>query len=144
MTKYVYAITTRRHRIAENIGTVRTPVDALPVLTSLLTGRETEVLVVLLLDTRNNIIGAHTAYEGNVSATLVRIGELFREAVRHNASGIIIAHNHPGGDPTPSPDDAHLTAEVIAAGRLLDIKVLDHLIVAEQGWASFRSRGISF
>ena len=83
-------------------------------------------------------------YVGNVSASLVRVGELFREAVQRHASGIVLVHNHPSGDPTPSPDDLHLTAEAIAAGRLLDIAVLDHLIIAADRYLSLRERGISF
>ncbi len=66
-----------------------------------------------------------TAYEGNISASLVRVGELFRDAVRLDAAGVILVHNRPSGDPTPSPYDVHLTAEALAAGRLLDIDLLD-------------------
>ncbi len=85
-----------------------------------------------------------TAYQGNVSASLVRIGELFRDAVRLDAAGVILVHNHPSGDPTPSPDDLHLTAEALAAGRLLDVEVLDHLVVGHDAWVSLRDRGVSF
>ena len=75
----------------------------------------------------------------------MRVGELFRGAVRVNATAIIVAHNHPSGDPTPSPDDMHLTAQVLAAGRLLDIALLDHLILGEDGtFTSLRDRGIPF
>ena len=70
--------------------------------------------------------------------------ELFRDAVRLNATGLILVHNHPSGDPTPSPDDLHLTAEALAAGRLLDIDVLDHLVVGHDAWVSLRDRGVSF
>jgi hypothetical protein len=83
-------------------------------------------------------------YLGNVSATLVRVGELFQAAVQEHATGIALVHNHPSGDPTPSPDDLHLTAEAIAAGRLLDIAVLDHLIVGASGYVSLRQEGMVF
>ena len=83
-------------------------------------------------------------YRGNVSASLVRISELFSEAVRRNASGIVLAHNHPSGDPTPSPDDLHVTAEAIAAGRLLDIDVLDHIVLGNGRFVSLRDRGVTF
>ena len=83
-------------------------------------------------------------YTGNVSASLVRVGELFRDAVRLDASGVVLVHNHPSGDPTPSPDDLHLTAEAIAAGRLLDIDVLDHLVIGHDAWVSLRDRGVTF
>jgi DNA repair protein RadC len=85
-----------------------------------------------------------TAYVGNVSASLVRVGELFRDAVRLDAAGVILVHNHPSGDPTPSPDDLHLTAEALAAGRLLDIDLLDHLVIGHDAYASLRDRGVVF
>jgi DNA repair protein RadC len=105
---------------------------------------EREELRVVLLNTRNVVIRLVTVYQGNVSSSLVRIAELFRDAVRLNASGLILAHNHPSGDTTPSPDDLRLTAEALAAGRLLDIQLLDHLIVAGDGFVSLRDRGIAF
>jgi DNA repair protein RadC len=85
-----------------------------------------------------------TVYQGNVSASLVRVGELFRDAVRLAAAGTILVHNHPSGDPTPSPDDLHLTAEALAAGRLLDSDLLDHLVIGHDAYVSMRDRGISF
>lgn len=96
------------------------------------------------MNTRNVVLRLVTVYQGNVSSSLVRIAELFRDAVRLNASGVILIHNHPSGDPTPSPDDLRLTAEALAAGRLLDIQLLDHLIVAGDGFVSMRDRGVAF
>jgi len=143
MTIFEYTFT--RRRISESPATVRAPADTLPVLRDLIGERETERLAVLWLDTRNHVIGSEVVYIGNVSAALVRVGELFRGAVRVNAKAIILGHNHPSGDPTPSPDDLHLTAEALAAGRLLDIDLLDHLILGEEGtYVSLRDRGVSF
>jgi DNA repair protein RadC len=105
---------------------------------------EREELRVVLLNTRNAVLRQVTVYQGNVSSSLVRIGELFRDAVRLNATGVILVHNHPSGDATPSPDDLRLTAEALAAGRLLDIQLLDHLIVAGDGYISLRDRGVAF
>jgi DNA repair protein RadC len=105
---------------------------------------EREELRVVLLNTKNVVLRVETVYQGNVSASLVRVGELFRDAVRLNASGLILVHNHPSGDPTPSPDDLHLTAEALAAGRLLDIDVLDHLVIGHDAWISLRDRGVAF
>jgi DNA repair protein RadC len=105
---------------------------------------EREELRVVLLNTRNAVLRLITVYQGNVSSSLVRIAELFRDAVRLNANGLILVHNHPSGDPTPSPDDLRLTAEALAAGRLLDIQVLDHLIITGDGFVSLRDRGIAF
>jgi DNA repair protein RadC len=105
---------------------------------------EREELRVVLLNTKNVVLRVATVYQGNVSSSLVRVGELFRDAVRLNAAGLILVHNHPSGDPTPSPDDLHLTAEALAAGRLLDIDLLDHLVVGHDAWVSLRDRGVSF
>ena len=97
---------------------------------------EREELRVVLLDTKNHVLRVATVYQGNVSSSLVRVGELYRDAVRLNAAGIILVHNHPSGDPTPSPDDLHLTAEALAAGRLLDIQLLDHLVIGHDAYVS--------
>jgi DNA repair protein RadC len=105
---------------------------------------EREELRVLTLNTKNRVTDMQTVYQGNVNSTQVRVGELFREAIRTHAANILIVHNHPSGDPTPSPDDLHLTAETIAAGRLLDVRVVDHLIIAGDGYSSLRDRGIQF
>src|ERR1043165_2408756 len=86
---------------------------------------EREELRVVLLNTKNVVLRVVTIYQGNVSSSLVRVGELFRDGVRLNATGVILVHNHPSGDPTPSPDDLHLTAAALAAGRPLAIDVLD-------------------
>jgi DNA repair protein RadC len=99
---------------------------------------------VVLMDTRNGILATPTVYRGNVSVALVRVGELFRDAVRLHAARLILVHNHPSGDPTPSADDLHLTAEAVAAGRLLDIGVLDHLVIGHGTWVSLRDRGVAF
>jgi len=105
---------------------------------------EREELRVVLLNTKNVVLCVETVYRGNVSASLVRVGELFRDAVRQHASGVILVHNHPSGDPTPSPDDLHLTAEAVAAGRLLDVPVLDHLVIGHDAYVSLRDRGVAF
>ncbi len=105
---------------------------------------EREELRVVILDTKNHVLRVQTVYQGNVSSSLVRVGELFRDAVRLNAASVILVHNHPSGDPTPSPDDLHLTAEALAAGRLLDIGLLDHLVIGHDAYVSLRDRGIAF
>jgi len=124
--------------------TIRSPRDVADRLVVEMGRLEREELRVLSLNAKNVVQRASTAYVGNVSASLVRVGELFRDAVRLDASGIILVHNHPSGDPTPSPDDLHLTAEAIAAGRLLDIDVLDHVVIGHDAWVSLRDRGVSF
>ena len=124
--------------------TVRSPRDVADRLLLQMGRLEREELRVVLLNTKNVVLRVATVYQGNVSSSLVRVGELYRDAVRLNATGVILVHNHPSGDPTPSPDDLHLTAEALAAGRLLDIDLLDHLVVGHDAFVSLRDRGVTF
>lgn len=124
--------------------TIRAPRDLADRLLPDMGRLEREELRVVLLDARNAVRSVSTVYVGNVSAALVRIGELFRDGVRRQAAGLILVHNHPSGDPSPSPDDLHLTAEAVAAGRLLDLPVLDHVILGHGTFVSLRDRGIPF
>jgi len=124
--------------------TIRAPRDVADRLILQMGRLEREELRVILLNAKNQVLRVSTAYVGNVSSSLVRVGELFRDAVRTDAAGVILVHNHPSGDPTPSPDDLHLTAEALAAGRLLDIDLLDHLVIGHDAYVSLRDRGVSF
>jgi len=123
---------------------VRSPRDVADRLMPHMSQLEREELRVLLLNAKNVVLRQATVYQGNVSAALVRVAELFRDAVRIHAAGVIVVHNHPSGDPEPSPDDLHLTAEAIAAGRLLDIPLLDHIVIAGTAYVSLRDRGVAF
>ncbi len=123
---------------------IRSPEDVAALLMAEMGHLDQEQLRVLLLDTRHQIIRQVVVYQGNVNTSLVRVGELFRGAVRENCAAVIIAHNHPSGDPTPSPEDVAITKEIVAAGRLLDVEVLDHLIVGRQRYVSMRERGVGF
>jgi len=123
---------------------IRSPRDVADRLILQMGRLEREELRVVILNTKNVVLRVSTVYTGNISSSLVRVGELFRDAVRLDAAGIILVHNHPSGDPTPSPDDLHLTAEALAAGRLLDIDLLDHLVIGHDAYVSLRDRGVSF
>jgi len=124
--------------------TVRGPRDVADRLVLQMGRLEREELRAVVLDSKNHVLRVVTVYQGNVSSSLVRVGELFRDAVRLNAASLILCHNHPSGDPTPSPDDLHLTAEALAAGRLLDIDLLDHLVIGHDAYVSLRDRGVAF
>jgi len=124
--------------------TIRSPTDVADRLVLQMGRLEREELRAVLLNTKNVVLRVVTVYQGNVNSSLVRVGELFRDAVRVNATGIILVHNHPSGDPTPSPDDLHLTAEALAAGRMLDIDLLDHLVIGHDAYVSLRDRGVLF
>ena len=123
---------------------VHSPRDVADRLILQLGGLEREELHVQLLNAKNVVVGQERVYVGNVSASLVRVAELSTEAVRRCAPRLLLVHNHPSGDPTPSPDDLNLTASAIAAGRMLDIEVLDHLVVGHTTFVSLRDRGVSF
>jgi DNA repair protein RadC len=105
---------------------------------------EQEQLRVVLLDTKHRILGSRTVYQGSVNQAQVRVGEVYRDAVRQTATAIVAVHNHPSGDPTPSAADVALTVELAQAGALLDIDLLDHLIIGQGRWVSLRRLGLGF
>lgn len=105
---------------------------------------EQEELRVVLLTTRHEVITVRDVYRGNVSSAIVRIGEVFRDAVREGCPGIIAVHNHPSGDPAPSPEDVNLTKQLIEAGRMLGIDLLDHIVIARQGFVSLKDKKMGF
>ena len=131
----VFEYTFSRRRIAEPIGTVRSPADAVTLLREYVRPDEAEQerLVVALLNVKHAVVGLELVYIGNASGSSVRVGEVFRAAVRVGASAIVVCHNHPSGDPEPSADDLAVTRDLAAAGRILDIEVLDHLILGSDG-----------
>ncbi len=123
---------------------VTSPRDAARLVLAEMGALESEQMRVLLLDTKNRLIVAVTLYAGTVNACHVRIAEVFREAVRRNATSLILAHNHPSGAVDPSPEDVALTREVVQAGKLLDVEVLDHLIVSAGVYTSLHERGLGW
>jgi DNA repair protein RadC len=123
---------------------VKSPADAANLLMLEMGLLEQEHLRVLLLDTRNRVLAVHTVYVGNLNSSVVRVGEIFREAIKANSAALIVAHNHPSGDPTPSAQDVAVTEQIVEAGRLLNIDVLDHLIIGHQRFVSLKERGLGF
>jgi DNA repair protein RadC len=123
---------------------VKSPADAANLLMSEMMLLEQEHLRVVMLDTRNRVLGMPTVYKGSLNTSVVRVGELFRDAIRANAAAIIVAHNHPSGDPTPSPEDVRVTRAVVEAGRLLNIDMLDHVIIGRNRYVSLKERGLGF
>lgn len=124
---------------------IRSPADAANLLMYALSAFEQEYLYVILLDTRNRVIGRPAeVYHGSLNTSLIRIGEVFREAIRANAAGLIAVHNHPSGDPSPSPEDVAVTRALVEAGKLLDIEVLDHLVIGRHRFVSLKERGLGF
>lgn len=123
---------------------ITSPADVANLLMLEMGGLEQENLRTLLLDTKNRVLGSPTVYVGSVNCSIVRVSEIFREAVRQNATALILAHNHPSGDPTPSPEDVEVTRSVVEAGSLLGIEVLDHLVIGHQRFVSLKERGLGF
>jgi len=123
---------------------VRSPADVAQLLMAEMSHLEQEHFQVLYLDTRNRLLGSETVYVGSLNASHIRVGEVFRDAVKRNCAAVIVAHNHPSGDPTPSPEDVEVTRQLVAAGNLLDIEVLDHLVIGRQRFVSLRERGLGF
>jgi len=124
---------------------VRSPQDAAELLIPEMAGLEQEQMRVVLLNTKNRVLGMPLVYQGSLHTTVIRVGELFREAVRQNAAALIVAHNHPSGFCDPSPEDVSVTAEIVKSGKLLDVDVVDHLILGSGGrWASLKERGLGF
>lgn len=123
---------------------IHSPGDAANLLMPMVGHKEQEHFVVLFLDTRNRVTDREILYKGSLNTSLVRIAEVFRGAVRRNCAAIIVAHNHPSGDVSPSPEDIALTRRLVDAGKLIEIEVMDHLVIGQQRYVSLRERSLGF
>jgi DNA repair protein RadC len=125
------------------------PEDAYALLKGQMALLEQESVRVILLNTKNRVVDICEISVGSLNSSIIRVGEVFKEAVRQQAAAIVLAHNHPSGDPSPSPEDVAITRKVVEAGQLLDIEVLDHVVVGRPGpsttgWVSLRERRLGF
>lgn len=123
---------------------IHSPGDAANLVLYEMGALDQEELRVLLLDTRNRVLSAITLYRGSLNSSQIRVAEIFKSAIRANSASIIVLHNHPSGDPTPSPEDVAVTRSIVQAGKLLDIDVLDHLVIGHNRWVSLKERGLGF
>lgn len=123
---------------------IKTPTDAAHILIPRLALLEQEEVHVVNLSTRNHVLGSEMVYRGTLNSAGIRVGEIFRSAIRDNAASIILAHNHPSGEASPSGDDIAVTREVIKGGKILGIDTLDHLIIAGNIFTSLKERGMGF
>ncbi|MBM4438740.1 MAG: DNA repair protein RadC [Actinobacteria bacterium] len=132
-------------RVAER-PQIGSPADAAGLLAAEIGTRSDETLVVLLLDGRHRVVELAQIAQGSVNTVGARVADIFREAVRRNCPAVILAHNHPSGDPAPSEEDATLTREAAAAGRLLGIELLDHLVIGagSGNFVSLREAGVAW
>jgi DNA repair protein RadC len=123
---------------------IHSPADAAALVQYEMAGLNQENLWVINLDTRNHMLNIEKIYVGSLNSSMVRVGELFKPAIQRNAASIIVVHNHPSGDPTPSPEDIALTKSILQAGKLLDIELLDHLVIGQNKFVSMKERGLGF
>jgi DNA repair protein RadC len=123
---------------------IKSPSDAGGLLLVEMSALDQEQMRTVLLDTKNRIQAIPTVYIGSLNAAMIRVGELFKDALKWNSAALIVAHNHPSGDPTPSPEDVFLTRQIVDAGNLLDVDVLDHIIIGRGRFVSMREKGLGF
>lgn len=134
----VYRIQLVKDKSVAYRATINNASDAVSVARKLLEGSDRERVVAVMLDVRNQVIGATEVSVGTVSASLVHPREAFKAAILLNASALILAHNHPSGELSPSAHDEALTTRLVECGKLLGIEVLDHVIVAGGAWMGLR------
>jgi DNA repair protein RadC len=124
---------------------INSPSDAAALIQYEMSLLEQEYLKVILLDTRNRVLDIVEVYHGAVNSSQVRVAEVFKPAIQRMAPAIICTHNHPSGDPTPSPDDVAVTRAMVQAGKLLDVELLDHLVIGNGNrFVSLKERGLGF
>lgn len=123
---------------------INSPADAAALVQYEMGLLQQEYLKVMLLDTRNHVMDIVDVYHGNVNSSQVRIAEVMRPAVQRMAPAMIVFHNHPSQDPTPSPDDVAVTRAMVQAAKLLDLSLLDHLVITQQKFVSLKERGLGF
>jgi DNA repair protein RadC len=133
-----------RNETERNIKIINSPADAANLVQYEMAQLDHEELWIINLNTRNGVQEITHLYKGSVNSSQVRVAELFQNAIKIRASAIIMAHNHPSGDPSPSPDDVALTRAVLSAGKMLDIQVLDHVVIGQGNWVSLKERGLGF
>jgi DNA repair protein RadC len=128
----------------EERPTISSPADAAALVQYEMSALEQEHLRAILVNTRNQVLDIVELYRGSLNASPVRVAEVFKPAIRANAAALILVHNHPSGDPAPSPDDLALTKAVREAGLLLDIELLDHLVIGQGRYVSMKEQRLAF
>ena len=137
-----YQVETQTERPTGDLPAINCPEDVRRLLGPEMAPLAQEQLRVLLLNTKNQVIGQRVIYQGNVNSAIVRPAEVLRPAVIEAVPSIIVSHNHPSQDPTPSPEDAAITRELAQAGKLLGIELLDHIVIGGEKFVSLKERGL--
>lgn len=138
-----WAVLLNQVEVAEQTQ-VRSPLDIANLLLLEMSLLEREELRVIILNTKNQVRYIDTLYQGSINSAVIRIAEVFRAAIVNNGVSIVLVHNHPSGDPTPSPEDIRVTASIHEMGNALDIAVLDHLVIGGNRFVSLKERGLGF
>lgn len=129
---------------SEDRPVIASPLDVMNLLGAEMSTLDQEHLRVICLSTKNEVKAVHQVYVGNVNASIVRVSEIVRPAIRDNCPSIVVVHNHPSGDPTPSPEDAAVTTQIREGAALLDIELLDHVVIGGNSYVSMKERGLGF
>ena len=137
-----YEVETQPERPKGDLPAINCPDDVRRLLGPEMAPLAQEQLRVLLLNTRNEVVGQRVIYQGNVNSSMVRPAEVLRPAVVESVPNIIVCHNHPSGDPTPSPEDAAVTRELSQAAKLLGVELLDHVVIGGDRSVSLKERGL--
>lgn len=128
------------HQQAEEKYRISTPEDAAKLVMVEMTYLDHEQMRVIALDTKNKVVENISLYRGTVNSSVLRIAEIFRPAITRNCPSILVCHNHPSGDPTPSPEDIEITRQLVKAGKMLEIEVVDHLVIGNHKYTSLKEQ----
>ena len=129
-------------REARKVTVIREPRDAADFAMPCFRQEDKEHFAVLLLNTKNHVLGLRTVSVGSLTASIVHPREVFEMAVMHHAAAIILLHNHPSGDPTPSSEDIAVTGRLVKAGQVMDVPVLDHVVLGDGRFVSMKEKGM--
>lgn len=121
---------------------ISSPEDVFRIVNQYLDGVDREHLVLLTLDTKNKVTSINTVSIGSINTSIVHPREVFKTAILSNASSVILSHNHPSGDVTPSKEDVDITKRIKECGRILGIELLDHVIIGDDKYSSLKEKGI--
>jgi len=120
---------------------VRTPEDGAKIARKFIADDDREVFFVMCLNTKNKVVAVHRAHVGSLNASIVRPADVFKAAILNNSAFIVICHQHPSNDPSPTYEDIRVTERLVAVGKMIDIEVMDHLIIGGNSFISLKEQG---
>ena len=132
----------REHNIKVDAKKISSPFDAAAVFAALMAGIDRECVYLLCLNSKNVVVSANLVSMGDLTSSIVNPREIFKAAVLSNAASIILGHNHPSGDPTPSPEDVSITKRIAECGRFMEIELFDHIVIGDGTHVSLKERGL--